>query len=801
MKKITVITGAPGAGKTTRFIEGYAKKYPDKKVWVAEPVQTIVEEKRQSLEILKDGELVNLNIEFINYSRAFSNDFWKEAKNDILIVDEVQNIFFSGYRNLDIGTLDEVCKLWNEEVFLITATPKILEIYLRGFGISYNLRDYGMRLERKKIRVNIIPVRFFQFLNSENISGYDIISTNSIRNLKKIEKYFLPEDRSGYSFIYSNNSESNILLFGRREFKDDRWIGTISLGQGINKWNTLTERQGRILFDGNSFGDMPDFVRDKFRSKRSRGLESYKRVVSISMIESLIQLDRFRNDLDILETDFLLNVDLEEIPLVKGLLEEYLREVYVRSDIEIVVGNGLYSGKIPRFSIDFFKEGLEGYDIRHENNSKNVRERFLELVDDWVNPMEGDDDRIKPPGNYKNSLIYFRLLVDKFEKEGGEDIGWIFYDGVLELSKRCPVFMGGLKGFIEYLMEKDIKKIGEDYYRNKGGDDEGKGEQDIKDIMYSQLDYLGESLLQILLGHFGISYNTSSEIKGRGGNPLQLISRAFRKLLIVKDIDIKGCHVVGMIKKVIGEDVEVRDEDIEKLYSYETVGRANVLDYMRTFSKDKGLSDGDIEEKYKGERGVCKNALLWAINRGGRYGKKEDLDYVKRVMSSVYSRFEDINLEDFGDIGYGNGIIYEGRWLGDWNGARGVIFRVADGLCQVYGNEGVIDEIRDKISKGFGVPVSVENIEKYDDLGLEYNLDYFIKKGNASNIYEVLDVLEEFRKYIRKGKGMKEKKYIVREDLLVKKTGVCYEAGVYNWVKVPADIPESYRRRFIRKVK
>mgnify|MGYP002685468237 FL=1 len=64
-----LISGPPGSGKTTKFIESIARGTTST-VWVLEPVQKIVNEKTENLQLVEDGVIINNNIEYINYAAA-----------------------------------------------------------------------------------------------------------------------------------------------------------------------------------------------------------------------------------------------------------------------------------------------------------------------------------------------------------------------------------------------------------------------------------------------------------------------------------------------------------------------------------------------------------------------------------------------------------------------------------------------------------------------------------------------------------------------------------------------------------
>ncbi len=322
MKRTTLVSGPPGSGKTTGYIENLAKT-TDKMIYVLEPVQSIVREKKQGLELVKDAFITNANIEFINYAEGFSDKFYhKGHREDIIIIDEAHTLFFTDYRNFDIKRIEDFLELYDEVIFM-TATPHILEIYLRGKGIDYEKIVYKQRLRREEISIRIIPTKFFTFLEEGVSEKYDIIISNNILNIKKLE-IELEEKLDDFTFIYSYNNESNNLLFQKRELEQNQWIGTCALGQGLNKKTSIEPGIGRVLMDGNTFNQVPDAVKAKYQ--KSPGTREHKTVLYTTLAENLIQTDRFRADLD-LDIDLVMDMELDEMDFLADILRTYIKGI------------------------------------------------------------------------------------------------------------------------------------------------------------------------------------------------------------------------------------------------------------------------------------------------------------------------------------------------------------------------------------------------------------------------------------------------------------------------------------------
>ena len=836
MNKPILVTGPPGSGKTTRFIEKLSNENSGCKIWVLEPVKKIVDMKNSDLQIVKDGEIDfdTINIKYINYAEGFSTAFYnKVGKSDFLVIDEAHTLFFTAFRKFDIKNIDEVLSLFHNVIFM-TATPEILELYLKGKNVDYNTIAYNQRLERKKIQINFYPTKLFPFLTTHEETDYDIIATNNVKNLKKLE-YKLGLQAEEFTFIYSVYNENNNLLFREPKFKDSKWIGTCALGQGIDKFITLKDKEGSVLFDGNSFKQVPDSVKDKYlKNPDDKG---YYFALFKSMAENIIQTDRFRVDLDVLKIDILLDLEIDDdrYNQFKEIITKYFVSVY-KSEVEFNIKNGLFARRGSNFTIEMFKECMDEYDHGHEWNMKDLRIRFLELIDVWCNPIE-DGKRRRKIGQYRNTLIYFEEIFKKYydnnenikayDSKLTTEVEMILFDNIAEKKKRNYVLQKGIKAFIEYLVEADLKGKSLNYLANKKdwGLDGRPSEDKINTEFYKDMAYFGESLLQILFCHYDLRYNIEDDDL-RGGSPLQLLPKYLRSSLIISDIDVKGCHIVALIKKVLGDDVIITKDSIERIYSYIAYSREKILEYLKSYRKMKNLSDEEIEVGLGGERGVCKMAILWAINKL-KYKKNIDFEYVENVIGGVLKDFKEKDLREYKSLGYYNGIQYEDKWLGEYNGHRGAIYRIADGLCQVYGNPERLKEIKNQITATHHIPIGYEDIKQYKKLDLDKNLDYFIQEAYnecdevtnemiMSSFLEVIKKMEEFRKHLLKGKSkgkakgeskgefkgkaVNKKLYNVLEDFTVKKTGVTYKAGLVEWDYIPKDIPKSYRVKYLKKV-
>ena len=801
-----LISGPPGSGKTTKFIESIARGTTST-VWVLEPVQKIVNEKTENLQLVEDGVIINNNIEYINYAAALIDNFYLHTfkENDIMIIDEAHLLFFTEYRRFQIKSVKEILELFPKTVF-ISATPEILEIYLKGNHIEYFKQEFEQRLERKKIVVNFIPTKFFKFLNQERLKNYDIIISDNIKNLKKLEE----EIKDDFSLIYSYYNENNNLFFPRRTIKDNQWLGTCAMGQGIDKFKTLIPGKAKVLFDGNTFKRVPDSAAAFY--KNNFNIDYYK-VMFKCLVESMIQTDRFRVDLEILEIDLLLDLELDNIEILKKEIISYFGNVYRKSRVEFNIGDGLYAEKERKFTINEFRECLNNYDIDHVNNKKSHGARFIELSEDWCDPVKGDD-RIRKIGHYKSTIEYFRELYIRFYQDTN------FEEVFLKHASKDQLLavQNAISNLIEFFFDFDLKTKIYEYLKNEKEREPGEI-VDLETEFYTHLSYIGEALLQILFFHYGIQYNVMSQEK-REGNPIQLLPKYLRYFMLVKDIDVSGCHVIALIKKIMGDNFEITPDLISKIYSYGNLSREEVLGYLQTFKKLKDLSLDEIEALYKTERNICKQAILGGMNRL-KYKKDRDYEIVQKMIANGIPSFKFIDLKKYGEVGYYNGIIYEQKWLGGYNGHKGVIYRIADGLGQIYGNPEILEDIKFKIMEEHKIIVSDEDIQKYKVFDTDKNLEYFVQEAYRNRPDEItkedifksfircLDSLEKFRKYIRKGatkgkakgKLQKVKQYEVKRDFTVKNTNISYKKGIYEWRSIPMEIPVNYRKRLIRMIK
>jgi len=376
----------------------------------------------------------------------------------------------------------------------------------------------------------------------------------------------------------------------------------------------------------------------------------------------------------------------------------------------------------------------------------------------------------------------------------------------------------GIVEFVDMLIEEDLKTKSLNYLTTKEDVFGDKKEEPEKEL-YTDLSYFGESLLQILFAHYDLKYSLMGENK-REGSPIQLLPKYLRYLLLIKDVDVSGCHVVAMIKKIMGDDYDITSELISKIYSYGSIPKQEMLEYLKSFGYLKNNTLQEIESGYKTERGICKQAILSGINKLDKYKQDKDYIFVKRMLNNGIENMGDIDLKSYGLLGYHNGIKYEQKWLGEYTNHRGVIFRVADGLAQVYGNTSFLEDIKQTIIKKHKIMIVDENIEKYNMLGITKNLDYFIQKNIKEfkdveitddmveeSFYNCIEALERFRVYLRKGKyknknkgkAVNTKKYIILQGFTIKKSGASYATGTYEWDKIPKDIPQSYRQRYLLK--
>jgi hypothetical protein len=817
-----LVSGPPGSGKTTKFIESIARGTLGT-VWVLEPVQKIVGEKSENLQLVKDGIIINNNIRYINYAAAFVDNFYVRTfkEKDIFVIDEAHLLFFTEFRKFQIKTVKEILELFKRVVF-ITATPEILEIYLKGNGIEYFKQEFEQRLERKKIVINFIPTKFFSYINPERVGSYDIIISDNIKNLKKLEE----ETKDKFSLIYSYFNENNNLMFKRKEIRDVQWIGTCAMGQGIDKFNTLNPNQAKVLFDGNTFKRVPDTATKFYRDNIN---ENYYKVMFKCLTESIIQTDRFRIDLDVLHIDLLLDLDLEHLEKLKNSIQEYFQNVYRKSNIEFTSGDGLYTGKDKKFTIKEFQKCIDEYDILHQNNKKSYRVRLLELVEDWCDPIRGDK-RVRKIGHYKSTLQYFNSIFTYFfdnidliiqsQKDKGETID---FDSLFLNCSKEQIFtvQKGIVNFVDYLIDSDFKDKVYNYLKNDKEKELGEEAIDLDTEFYTHISYVGETLLQILFAQYGVSYSMM-DAEQRSNNPFQLLPKYLRYLLIKRDIDIVGCHIVAMIKKITGDNYKITKEDIEKIYSYNSFNKEEILKYIKSFKKLKDIPLEEIEKRMS-EREICKKSILYAINRL-KYKKDPEFNYINTVLRNSIPALKDVDIRNYGEVGYWNGIKYEEKWLGEFNLYKGVIFRIADGLGQSFGNEFVLEDVKERIMQEHLIPISDEDIEKYKKLDLDRKLDYFIQEAYLnrpeitkeviySSLQETLQSLEKFRRYIRKGatkgktkgkskgQNIKMKKFRVVKSFIVKGTNIGYKSGIYEWGMIPKEIPVNYQKRYIRREK
>lgn len=825
-----LIVGPPGSGKTTRFIEELSTSTSGK-IAVLEPVQKIVQQKQQNIKNVDEkGLIINDNIKYINYAQGLSTKFFLESlsqlsKDDIIVVDEAHTIFFTEFRNFDVKNIDEIIELYKDKLVFITATPYILELYLQYKNIQYDKVEYPQRLSRKQIKINIIPTKFANYITPNKLYNYDITLVNNIKTLKKLETLVGKENRE-FSFIYSYYNEINNLLFEREIINDNKWIGTNSLGQGIDKFVTIKQKYGKILFDGNNYEQVPDIARKYYDNDLNKD-DRYYNAVFKCMAQNIIQTDRFRVDLDSMEIDVIYDIELKRTEMFKEILEEQFKLVYKNSDIQVNVNDGLYANKLDKFGYKEFKKCIDAYDPAHSNNTKDQRTRFLELLDALCNPVDDEgENRTRHIGNFKTTLKYFQDLYQTFYTL--KDKGHIFFDNINERKRRNYVLQKSIVPFINYLIEFEVRNKALEYLRIKEAKP-GEQKEDPEVELFRDMGYIGETLLEILFSHYDVKYSIMND-KKRENSPIQLMPKYLRTLVIVRDIDVSACHIVAMIKKIMGDDYLITPELINKIYSFNTITREETLEYLKTFGHLKDLSISEIENAYLNERGLCKQAMLSGLNRLSKYKNEKDYSFIKRMVNNGIESFANIDLRDYGEIGYYNGIKYEQKWLGPYNAHRGVIFRIADGLGQVYGNTNILGEIKETIINEHKIMMSEEDIMKNNVLQFDKNLDYFINQEYdkckdteitdemmLDSFVECIAALEKFRVYIRKGKfagknkgkaigkaigkAVNIKKYVITADFIVKKTGTHYKQGTYEWKSIPKDIPASYRQRYLLKAK
>lgn len=832
--KTTIVIGPPGSGKTTGFnfklSDIIRKEYGFKNVniWVLEPIRKIVEFKQKELDKLPEKKY---NIKYINHAVGLSSDFYvrKQRPNDFIVLDEAHLLFTSEYRDFDVKTLKELFELYGGRLILMTATPKILESYLRYYKIDYRVVKFDGRLKRPKININLIPTRLSKFLNINKLDDYDIIVTNNIKNLKKIEYL---KDHSDHSYIFSTFAEANNMLFNEQKIKDNIWVGTCAMAQGIDKYKTLTPGVGRVLFDANTFKGIPDIIKDKYESEQDEG---YKLTSFYCMAEHIIQSDRFRVDLNELNIDVILDEKLKHHDNFKEIVVDYINSVYDSPEVTFTAGDGLYSESFPLFGYEEFKECIDNYNPNHSLNSKTLREKYLELLNYWCNNIvEHIDKRKRKRGNIKSTLNYFKDIHIKFYGAGSPD--YVLLDGFLDRRYRNYVYQIAAKRFINYLTDIKFKELFGAYLEPRERKLNSRNEvMDFQTEFHNELGLFLDTLLQILFGHYGFKYSTQSSEKKRSGNPIQMLPRVLRSCLIVHDIDISACHIAAFLKDLFGDDINVTKDLVEKLYRYEIYGgRDYVIGHMQTFTRCKNKGVDEIEEEFGGERGTAKMAILWTLNRIGHKMNK-DIQYLNKVIMYIKS-LKNLNIirniDDIRGIGYWSGIRREHQWLHEYELKDGVIYRVSDGLCQIYGNKSMLNSIKDKIIETHKISMSEEDITKDNILGLR-TIDSFVKEvhnelttyNNGKEITPVItdkmlldsfldyiDSLEEFRKHLlngrRKGKAVGQSKdrnkvaktYKIIKDFKVINTDVEYKMGVYVWLKIPEDIPRSYRRRFVKRL-
>jgi hypothetical protein len=188
-------------------------------------------------------------------------------------------------------------------------------------------------------------------------------------------------------------------------------------------------------------------------------------------------------------------------------------------------------------------------------------------------------------------------------------------------------------------------------------------------------------------------------------------------------------------------------------------------------------------------------------------------------------------------LGYWNGIEYESKYLDEYTKKTGNIFRLADGLCQVYGDVGFLLKIKEEIETKHNVPLSEEDIEKHNKLKLDKKLNDFVMEVNEElfgvsegefngfyntmvskgtiitnkmfedSVFDFIQTMDGFRKDLRKGKftgkgkGKKTnlKHFEVIKDFNVKDTDISYKAGWYEWEFKPSEVPVHYQNKYIKK--
>lgn len=836
--KVTIVIGPPGSGKTTGFnfklSDIISKEYGFKNVniWVLEPIRKIVEFKQKELDEIPEKRY---NIKYINHAVGLSSDFYirKQKPNDFIVLDEAHLLFTSEYRDFDVKTLKELFELYGGRLILMTATPKILESYLRYYQIDYKTVKFAGRLKRPKINIKLIPTRLSKYLTVNKLDDYDIVVTNNIKNLKKIEYL---KDHNNHSYIFSTFAEANNMLFNEQKIKDNIWVGTCAMAQGIDKFCTLKAGVGRVLFDANTFKGIPDIIKKKYDSEQSKG---YKLTSFYCMAEHIIQSDRFRLDLDELNIDVILDEELEHHDNFRDIVIEYINSVYDGSEVTFIADDGLYNESFPFFGYDEFKECIDAYNPNHTLNSKTLREKYLELLNYWCNNIiESIDKRSGKRGNIKSTLRYFKDIHTKFYNAGSPD--YVILGGFVDRRYRNYLYQKAAIRFNNYITDIEFKELFKTYLEPRERKIINNQVLDFQTELYNELGLYLETLLQILFGHYGFKYSTQSSEKKRSGNPIQMLPRVLRSSLIVHDIDISACHVAAFLKDFFGNDINVTKDLVEKLYRYEIYGgRDYVIKHMQSFVRCKDKEIDEIEEEFGGERGTAKMALLWTLNRIGHKMYK-DIEYLNKVVMYINS-LKNLNIirniSDIKNIGYWSGVRREHEWLHEYELRDGVIYRVADGLCQIYGNKSMLNSIKDEIIKTHKISMSEEDITEENVLELR-TIDSFIQElhkelitydGRGHEVWPVItdemllnglieyvNSLEDLRKHLlngrRKGRAVGAavgkavgnrrvaKPYRIIKDFKVINTDVKYAAGVYVWLRIPEDIPRSYCRRFIKRL-
>lgn len=808
---IRLITGPPGCGKTTSYVNSLSSEFFGKTIWVAEPFQSIVRD--------KSAKNSSVFIEFVNWADAFREGGIEEFRDgDILVVDEPQILWTSEYRGFHYDTPAKIYEKYKNVVF-ISATYKRILSELYGLENNVAVHRVEKRLERKAIRIRIWDGYVKSFLTEENIGDYSIININNAKQLYSIAKYFNENDISDSVLVRSSHRELNNFIFSQG-YTDEVWnpgasykevfIGTVALGQGVDKdiVGIRGDRVERILFDANSY---------KLEDVPKISLYEY-------IAENIIQGDRYRYDTDI-EIDVIYKRDErtdERLGWLQMEIESYVKEVYGEgTEVEVALMGGFDNGGgiIKNYTYDNFRGCLQSYDPEHRLNKKDLRERFEEILEGLIDDSE--DIYKRKNGSLKTVALIAGDLFNRFSKE----------DGFLQdREERYYRVVKSIPQFLKYLGSTNLanlykgpaleKKARDSFVFKLPEDKRGEKMGELEREVLRDLANFSEAIFIMTIKLLGYRLNFAEELSGRGGNDIQLCPRSLRGFLISKDYDIKGCHLAALIRGLDpGLDIKTLLEEGDIYSIPEGMGIDEFIKVLLGVRKYSGFSIEDIRVALPKDRDIVKNVLLFSINSLNieerrllvekflslKYGIIIDKDKWKRVEGKAAALFN-MGPKERKKLGYYNGIAYEREWLGHLNSIDDV-FRISDGFCVIL-NGDVADELRTNIEDEHRILMSEERVDHIGGIDYRIYKEFYdgVDTWNISNeemirtfiddIQKVLISLSLFAKDLSRGRYKGKN----RGKAIIDKTYICIKDRIINGKEYLKDNEYSFGKDFIKTV-